>query len=89
MLKNTQIKIGQDDQDLIESFVSSPAWDSWGKVMRNTQLSFIKNVMSYNLKQGTEGLALEKAKADGVEAFITQLIAYRDKTLGKNPSQRR
>lgn len=79
----SKLSMSLDDQEAVVSLMSSDGWPALVKLMSHIEDRYIKNVLGYNLNKGPEGLVIEKARHEGIESFISNLITQRESILGK------
>ena len=74
-------KLGIDDSEALEELLTSHGWVPLLKVVTMLVQEQEQNVIRYNLKDGPDGLVIEKARTEGAHALKRRLIDLKDEVL--------
>lgn len=75
------MKLNQDEKEELLALMTSSGWDVLKKVLNHQAERFAHRVMAYSLKDGPEGLVIEKARAEGARQAVEGIINFRNKEV--------
>jgi len=75
------MRLNQEEKDELLALFTSSGWEVLVKAMRFQEKRQLDRVMAYNLKDGPEGLVIEKARAEGAVSIIKGIIDFRNKEV--------
>lgn len=69
--------LSQDEKELLVEITRHEGWKALLRAVEIESASIANKVLSYNLSEGAQGLAYEKARAEGAQLLLSRLRALK------------
>lgn len=67
------VKLNQEEREEVKDFIGGHGWPALLIEIENLVTQVEKNVLTYNLKEGLQGLGDVKARAEGARQLLTAI----------------